>query len=181
MADMQDLQTVSIETLRKLIKVGRVVIVTNAKMEWVRFSMISFFPEMFTFLSEENIPIISAQDIFGSMYTNPVMWKVQSFRQLLLSYEVLPKKILSIGDGMHEKIACRLMCDEFSVSGIHVECQLEPTPKEMITQLTEICLHLDRFVELVSPNSPFMTISSNCLDNPNYKQPQETDDEMMVA
>jgi hypothetical protein len=176
---MKELQNTSIAALRKAMTVGKAVIITNAKMEWVRFSMISFFPEMYTFIMEESIPIVSAQDIFGGVYTNPVMWKVQSFRQLLLSCDVLPKKLISIGDGLHEKIACNLVCDEFSVLGVHVEFQLEPSPKEMVSQLTKLCLHMENVVELVAPSALFMSISSHAVGGSVICR--DGSDEMVVA
>lgn len=137
-AELRDLEKATIQILRKALNLGRPVIITNAKMEWVHFSMISFFHKVYEFILKENIPIISAQDIFGYTYNNPVHWKVQSFRQLLIRCEIMPQKLISIGDGLHEKVACSVVCEEFSVAGVHVQFATNPTPQEIISQLSDL-------------------------------------------
>ena len=61
---------------------GRVVIVTNAKKGWVELSSYYLLPRVHEVI-ETYIPVISAQEQFGTEHTHdPHLWKRKSFQTL---------------------------------------------------------------------------------------------------
>lgn len=159
---MKELERASISTLEVAQSIGKVVIVTNAKMEWVRFSMVTFLHGLYEFVVEEKIPILSAQDVFGSDCSNPVLWKISTFRHLLLSCEDLPRNLISVGDGMHERIAYNAACNEFGVPGIHIRFKANPTLQELTLQLNCLRTTLENIPDMSITTKCFMRMVSSC-------------------
>jgi hypothetical protein len=135
----QELETSAICTLTKAMAVGDlVVIVTNGKLDWIRYSMKMFYHRFFDFVRKNETPIVSAQDIFSSSNPHPVMWKVNCFRQLLGSLQStnnIPTQLISIGDGSHEAVACEVSAREFNIPFRNVNFLETPSPKQLTQQL----------------------------------------------
>lgn len=135
----QELETAAICMLSKAMSVGDlVVIVTNGRLDWIRYSMKMFYHRFFEFVCKNETPIVSAQDIFGASNSYPVMWKVNCFRQLLgslCSTNNSPTQLISVGDGTHEAIACEISAREFNIPFRNVNFLDTPSPKQMTQQL----------------------------------------------
>jgi len=92
-------------TLEKAMKIGKVVIVTNAEEGWVEHSCNVFLPSLASLL--ESIDIVSARSNYGKYWDNPTEWK-----RLAFAFEVdrhygskcngHRRNILSLGDSLHE-------------------------------------------------------------------------------
>lgn len=134
------LERTAMEALKTAKSHGEVIIVTNAKLEWIEYSGQTYFPELLCFIANNNIPIISAQDLYGHEDPeHPLLWKVKSFRYVVAEYNNKlgrkPSNLISIGDGMHEKIACRMIADEMGIVGRCVQFIDSPVPNQITSQL----------------------------------------------
>jgi len=87
--------------LNKLMKCGKVIIVTNALPEWVRLSS-SILPRTHKVL--EKIKVVSARKIYQSIIGDAMAWKILAFKNELIS-EMRDKHInnvISVGDADYE-------------------------------------------------------------------------------
>ncbi|CRH03682.1 HAD domain ookinete protein, putative [Plasmodium relictum] len=107
------LSNVVINTLNLCLTQGKLVIVTNASLEWLINSAKKFIPEVWTFITQNNIRIISARDRLINSLIDPKDWKKIIFHQII--NEVLSPYlyntsficfIYSVGDGNDERNAC---------------------------------------------------------------------------
>ncbi|CRG95955.1 HAD domain ookinete protein, putative [Plasmodium gallinaceum] len=107
------LSNVVINTLSLCLTQGKLVIVTNASLEWLINSAKKFIPEVWSFITQNNIRIISARDRLINSLIDPKDWKKIIFHQII--NEVLSPYlyntsficfIYSVGDGNDERNAC---------------------------------------------------------------------------
>jgi len=87
--------------LKNIMKLGKVVIVTNALKEWVKISSI-VIPKTYNIL--KNIEIISARSLFGGK-TNDIMdWKKNTFKMVIENHysNLQVMNVISIGDAEYE-------------------------------------------------------------------------------
>ena len=165
-----ELETAAICLLTKAIAVGDlVVIVTNAKLDWVRYSMSKFYHRLYDFVRKHETPVVSAQDIFSQKTPHPVMWKVGCFRQLLGSLRLTgnnPTMLVSIGDGTHEAIACEVTAREFGIHHRSVNFLDTPSPKQMTQQLYLLSQQLHSIVDENVLKSEFnaVVVSGGCIE-----------------
>ena len=110
------LDMVLYQLLSKLIKYGKVIIVTNAVSKWVYVSS-NMLPNSQNII-KKNIIIMSARDLFQEQYPNQIsMWKKLMFKELVNQYFVNHKmqNIISVGDADYEFDATVDLYDEHSV------------------------------------------------------------------
>lgn len=89
--------------LTKMLKMSIVVIVTNAKMTWINYS-IECVPNTKK-LIKNKIKVISARDKFYDSHKNKIYaWKILTFSYIVKYYKNL-NTILSIGDAEYELVA----------------------------------------------------------------------------
>ncbi|SBT71950.1 HAD domain ookinete protein, putative [Plasmodium malariae] len=107
------LSTVVINTLNLCLTQGKLVIVTNASLEWLINSAKKFIPFVWSFIMHNNIRIISARDRLINSLIDPKDWKKVIFHQIineLLSPYLFNASficfIYSVGDGNDERNAC---------------------------------------------------------------------------
>ena len=92
--------------LTKLIKCGKVLIITNALLNWIDMS-VNILPKTSKLLKSNVIKIISARGEFSHYTNNMVDWKKLAFKrelQLLLENTKI-NNIISIGDAEYEYMA----------------------------------------------------------------------------
>lgn len=179
-----ELETAAISMLAKAVAVGDlVVIVTNAKLDWVRYSMKMYYHRFFEFLRQHDTPIVSAQDIFSCINPHPATWKVSCFRQLVVSLKSTgnaPSVLVSVGDGAHEAIACELAALEVGIPYRNVKLLATPSPKQMTQQLQQLTREIGDVVEhkdFKEVNVDFIAtvVSSGCISfQPVVLSPQVT-------
>jgi hypothetical protein len=108
--ELEELAAFAEETenfLRTCLKLGQVVLCTNAEFWWPQSSAWTYFPSLCELLG--SIPVISAQAEFAPLgYTNPFDWKRLAFEQIVTNYQAT--NVLSIGDAWYERAAVILAC-----------------------------------------------------------------------
>lgn len=110
------LDTILYKILIKLLKYGKVFIVTNAVIKWVIISS-TILPNTQKLISN-NITIISAREMFQNKYPDKMhLWKKLTFKQLIDNNfsEYQYQNIISIGDAEHEFNATVDLYDKNSV------------------------------------------------------------------
>ncbi|GAW82785.1 HAD domain ookinete protein [Plasmodium gonderi] len=107
------LSDVVINTLSLCLTQGKLVIVTNASLEWLINSARKFIPLVWSYIILNNIRIISARDRLINSLIDPKDWKKVIFHQII--NEILAPYlcnnsvicfIYSVGDGNDERNAC---------------------------------------------------------------------------
>lgn len=110
------LDTVLYKILVKLLKYGKVFIITNAVIKWVITSS-TILPNTQKLISN-NITILSAREMFQNKYPDKMyLWKKLAFKQLIDNFflEYQYQNIISIGDAEHEFNATIDLYDKNSV------------------------------------------------------------------
>lgn len=109
MAHLEMLQESVITLLTIALKLGQVVIITNAETGWVEMSARKFIPGVLAILSK--VKVLSARSTFEAIFPDsPSDWKVQAFYQEINSHygdlhSDTRKNVLSFGDSIHERQA----------------------------------------------------------------------------
>jgi predicted HAD superfamily phosphohydrolase YqeG len=107
-------------------KIGKVVIVTNGKENWVETSCMVYMPDLVKHLV--NVPVISAQHYYGNSSPNPMVWKFEAFKKILS--DLKPKHVLVVGDSeLVEMTAIRFVSKLAEMEKIRVtEVKLHDNP-----------------------------------------------------
>ncbi|GFE55471.1 hypothetical protein BaOVIS_028750 [Babesia ovis] len=98
--------------LTRVLRVSRLVVVTNASYEWLMQSCERYLPRVSAFFAENNIRIISARDRLENSLLSQRHWKYFIFIDLIEEYFMdqlkngAPFTVTSIGDGAEEREAC---------------------------------------------------------------------------
>jgi hypothetical protein len=107
--ELADLSKIAISVITQAKLYGLVIIVTNADEGWVHESCSRHMPNLKPYLA--GIPIISAQERYSLLYSDPCLWKIAAFRDELLP-DLLPYttlNVISIGDGVPEFTAVNFL------------------------------------------------------------------------
>jgi hypothetical protein len=123
---------------------GRVIIVTNAMKGWVETSGKRLLPKVLAYLTQERIPIVSAQNEWYAprrrTYNgtdDPAEWKAACFENqvnAVAGTPLCPLNLLSIGDSMYERTAAQGLLSNRNV-GLCKTVKFVDTPKPTIAQL----------------------------------------------
>jgi hypothetical protein len=155
------LEQESIKLLIEACKHGRVIIISNAESAWIDYTLKHYFPSLASTVVSLNVSVISARDKFIQQYpTHPLSWKVGCFRQEIFAHihqnhqhhhyhhhqhhqhhhhhKTNRFSIMSIGDGMHEKIACESICNEIQKEHLTLKLFESPSPLVLHRQLSII-------------------------------------------
>lgn len=94
-------------TLDLALRLGRVVIVTNAESGWVELTSFKYMPSIFEkYIVSGRIPIVSARSTFETDTCRcPVEWKRLAFQHLVASCSEV--HLVSFGDSNHERQALK--------------------------------------------------------------------------
>ena len=147
-AQIESLEAAAIETLTFALTLGDVIIVTNAMNDWIQYSQDVIFPRLYAFMKDNRVPILSARELYQADHpTQPVFWKINCFREQIEKTKAsnngyLPSLVVSIGDGLHEKIACRVVSTELQVQYRCIKLIEAPHPSAIVQQLQCIIKNL---------------------------------------
>lgn len=142
--------------LTSAIKMGQVVIITNAETGWVELSAQKFMPSVVPMLSQ--VKVVSARSTYEPRYPDsPISWKIAAFVQELHTFSrkdttTVAKRrmrklrqkynVISFGDSVHERTAVHEACGGLG-DGVAV-------PKSVKFVERPCAQQLRRQVELVS-------------------------------
>ena len=141
LVDLEILSKLVIAIITQAKLYGDVIIVTNADQGWVQYSCSEYMSSLLPHLLD--MPIISAQERYSSLYSNPTFWKFAAFRDEILE-GVLPYSwlnVVSIGDSDAEfkAVNClkNIIPSDFNINLITKGIKLmeKPTIKLLIQQL----------------------------------------------
>ena len=111
-------------------------------------------PKLHDYFNEHKIEIVSARDLFQSVHpTDPIQWKVKCFRQQinLKASKINDRKdimLISIGDGLFERIACRDIAFEMNLPYCSLKLLENPNPVTLSNQLELITSCLSELIAL---------------------------------
>lgn len=132
--------------LEEALKVGSVIIVTNAEAGWVEMSAASLMPKVLQFLMRNHIRIVSARSLYGAQYpTTPLAWKLCTFigEMSLVFGGIQPEHILVLGDGIGECLAARELQRMLPETRVKIIKFVEyPSISKLIEEQTVIRKHL---------------------------------------
>ncbi|CCF72827.1 HAD domain ookinete protein, putative (HADO) [Babesia microti strain RI] len=154
-----------IETLKKCMSLGNLIIVTNASFEWVYKSAEKHMPTLLDFFIKNRIKIISTRDRYIGEAIPQKNWKYVALMQLvqqLFSEQLCRKQecsVVSIGDGDSERDACLEIAKNFNSHGWKVKIVkfiYQPTCKSLILQHQLIEKNINQILH--TPNSLDMEV-----------------------
>eukprot|EP00188_Purpureofilum_apyrenoidigerum_P005603 Plantae.Rhodophyta-Purpureofilum_apyrenoidigerum.ctg7454.p1 GENE.Plantae.Rhodophyta-Purpureofilum_apyrenoidigerum.ctg7454~~Plantae.Rhodophyta-Purpureofilum_apyrenoidigerum.ctg7454.p1 ORF type:complete len:217 (+),score=26.23 Plantae.Rhodophyta-Purpureofilum_apyrenoidigerum.ctg7454:333-983(+) len=146
MANMSELETHALGLLEEALKVGTVIIVTNAESGWVEISAATYMPRVLHCLRSNNVRIVSARSIYESQYQdNPLQWKLCAFIcELSVVFHGSPADhVIVLGDGVGECFAARGVQNMLPSARVKtIKFVNFPTVKKLIEQQDVIKSHL---------------------------------------
>eukprot|EP00611_Tribonema_gayanum_P010363 TRINITY_DN2036_c0_g1_i2.p1 TRINITY_DN2036_c0_g1~~TRINITY_DN2036_c0_g1_i2.p1 ORF type:complete len:343 (-),score=61.03 TRINITY_DN2036_c0_g1_i2:382-1410(-) len=155
------MQAAAVRVLRLALKLGPVVIITNAEAGWVELSAEKYYRDVVELLSD--IPVVSARSQFESQFPGaPLSWKAAAFAYVLherfSSDFVTPRLVVSVGDSDEEKIALRIAAGQHTtIQSCTVKFLAHPTPHALAVQLDMLRDDLERLCKGLGPHP-----SSSC-------------------
>ena len=138
--------------LIEAMKLGRVVIITNATDGWINLSCSTFMPTLLPLVSYATL--VSAQRRYGHIYPgSPIEWKRCTFQDVLKA-ETRPvgkmRNLVSIGDGIAEHLAVQaLKGNVLGSTNIVKSVKFLETPsiKQLVEQLEKLRTVLKEIVQ----------------------------------
>jgi len=143
--------------LDRAMRLGKVMIVTDAEQDWVELSASIFMPRVAALLERSSVLVVSARSSFERKHPfQPSEWKRETFVKYVYGYhsnavDFFPRNIISVGDGPNERAALHSLVN--SVPGLLGKCVklvTRPTVEELHVQmemllgfLTYICRSAD--------------------------------------
>ena len=148
--------------LSKMLKFGKVIIVTNAQEGWVEYSAFYLLPRVFKVIKEQ-IPVISAQAEYGHLCEQD-RWKELTFKNLWNVEGLIPKtcllNLIVVGDSEYEINAAKRLKQEIDLKRAPMICLLK------LVKFSE-SIHVEQLESmLIQLNSDFERIAasqSSCL------------------
>ena len=131
-----ELQDLVLELLNNTIEKGTVYIITNAGMDWVKYSSQRFYPKIIPIL--EKIKIVSARGEYEKEFPgNSRQWKIEAFLMLQNTVNLkLVTNIICLGDSLFEMEAGRILASRFTEAFIKtIKFREAPKLDELIKQL----------------------------------------------
>ena len=118
------------------------VIISNAEIDWIWYTLSCFFPSLHNIIKSYGIAVVSARDNFENVYRDkPELWKIACFREqfqnhctsmISSSSSVETSSLLvSIGDSLHERLAVQTVGSEYENVNI-LSIKLLDTPNHDI-------------------------------------------------
>ena len=120
----------------------------------INYVLSNFSPQLKEYLFQNPIDIVSARDLFQIDYPNdPIKWKIEGFRQQIGMYlaDIEDRNnvlIVSIGDGLFERIACKTVCDEFKLNSCSLKLFENPNPQLLSNQIDLIIQCINELLEI---------------------------------
>mmetsp|Transcript_1100 Transcript_1100/g.3417 ORF Transcript_1100/g.3417 Transcript_1100/m.3417 type:complete len:217 (-) Transcript_1100:122-772(-) len=143
---MAELEVYALGLLEEALRVGAVIVITNAEAGWVEISAATYMPRVLECLRSNNIRIISARSTYEPHYReNPLQWKLCAFvRELSIVFDGSPAHhVIVLGDGIGECFAARGVQSMMPSARVKTIKFVDfPTVKKLIEQQTVIRSYL---------------------------------------
>jgi len=127
-----------ISSLQIFLKLSPLInIVTAGEENWVDFSCAKFYPNLWSFIKEQNIKIYSARTLYQDIYPNDhIEWKSAVIRSILTEHNTDPEssQIVSIGDSSVERHATIKVADELNYQRKSIKMIEKPNIDKILTQ-----------------------------------------------
>jgi hypothetical protein len=141
---MQNLEFKAMNLLNLSLAKGTTKIVSNAEHAWINYVLDNFFPVLRIFIKTKQIEIVSARQLYQDIYPqDSFKWKEDCFRQEIKESLSTTKDkdnfmLVSIGDGLFERIACKIIAAEFNIPYCSLKLLDSPSPQLLCHQLDVI-------------------------------------------
>ena len=108
--ELKELEKTIINIFTKLLMNYDIVIISNANLKWIENCLTHFLGELKEYITENNIKIYSAKNMYSKIVKNSNEWKTKCFKKVvkeLYENEInnLDLTVISIGDNNDEKRA----------------------------------------------------------------------------
>ena len=130
--ELKELEKTIINIFKKLLMNYDIVIISNANLKWIENCLTHFLRELKEYITENNIKIYSAKNMYSKIVKNSNEWKTKCFKKVvkeLYENEInnLDLTVISIGDNNDEKRAV------FKLTKDHIFRKLTPKFIHMIS------------------------------------------------
>lgn len=136
---LKRLEAQAIATLESFLALGIVLIISNGDLAWLSLALSSLYPDFKAFLQEQQIPLISARERGAEVIPhNSLGWKALTiFEQLARAQDngFRFPFLLSVGDGLDERFASRLVSEQLNIPCKTVKFLEAPSLPQLATQL----------------------------------------------
>jgi len=137
--------------LEKSIKNYKVVIITNSDEGWVELSSQKLMPNVYNFIYDNNIDIISAKLKYSDKIKSSIEWKILAFEDEINSLGNVSVNVISFGDSICERIALQNLNNPNIVLKKNIKFIEKPKINQIINQL----ILIDNYFEFImnEPNN----------------------------
>lgn len=105
-SNIKEIDQLCTNTFMSIVKAGiDVIIVTNADSKWIDLTGPIFLPKIYKYVKSNNIPTISAADLYKSKTKCTTEWKYFTFIKFFEESTKIYDEMISIGDSNCEKQA----------------------------------------------------------------------------
>lgn len=163
---LEQLEHAVINIVKKALRFGQVVVITNAEAGWVELSGRRFLPRVVRFLECNDIRIVSARTSFESDFPDaPSSWKVAAFSQEVAS--MFPNEdelnVLVLGDSMSERDAAHALSSRLPNSRVKTVKFVErPSIDQLMRQVQLVAQSLPDLASYASSFDVDLVVSANC-------------------
>ncbi len=131
--------------LEKSIKNYKVVIITNSDEGWVELSSQKLMPNVYNFIYDNNIDIISAKLKYSDKIKSSIEWKILAFEDEINSLGNVSVNVISFGDSIAERIALQNLNNPNIVLKKNIKFIEKPKINQIINQL----ILIDNYFEFI--------------------------------
>jgi len=131
--------------LEKSIKNYKVVIITNSDEGWVELSSQKLMPNVYNFIYDNNIDIISAKLKYSDKIKSSIEWKILAFEDEINSLGNVSVNVISFGDSICERIALQNLNNPNIVLKKNIKFIEKPKINQIINQL----ILIDNYFEFI--------------------------------
>jgi hypothetical protein len=131
--------------LEKSIKNYKVVIITNSDEGWVELSSQKLMPNVYNFIYDNNIDIISAKLKYSDKIKSSIEWKILAFEDEINSLGNVSVNVISFGDSICERIALQ----NLNNSNIVLKKNIKFIEKPKINQIINQLILIDNYFEFI--------------------------------
>lgn len=163
---LEQLEQAVINIVKKALRFGEVVVITNAEAGWVELSGRRFLPRVVQFLESNDIKIVSARTSFESDFPDaPSSWKVAAFCQEVSS--MFPNEdelnVLVLGDSMSERDAAHALGSRLPNSRVKTVKFVErPSIDQLMRQVQLVAQSLPDLASYASSFDVDLVVSASC-------------------
>lgn len=163
---LEQLEQAVINIVKKALRFGAVVVITNAEAGWVELSGRRFLPRVVQFLEAHRIKIVSARTSFESDFPDaPSSWKVAAFSQEVA--QMFPGddelNVLVLGDSMSERDAAHALGSRLPNSRVKTVKFVErPSIDQLMRQVQLVAQSLPDLASYASSFDVDLVVSASC-------------------